>query len=83
MHLRDQNKEKRRVNSKKGKDGQISQNILKKQRQRARIKEEPVCLAEAHQKDRERKEKSRQARKEYLVHCPLLRKQKERKKGLR
>ena len=28
---------------------------LKKQRQRARIKEDPVCLAEAHRKDRERK----------------------------
>ena len=83
MHLRDQNKEKRRANSKKGKDGQISQNTLKKQRQRARIKEEPVRLAEAHKKDSERKKKSRQARKEYLVHCPLLRRQKREEKGLR
>ena len=59
---------------------------LKKQRQRARIKEDPVCLAEAHRKDRERKKerkkKSRQARKEYLEHHHLLRRQKEREKRL-
>ena len=56
---------------------------FKKQRQRARIKEEPVRLAEAHRKDRERKKKSRQARKEYLEHHHLLGRQTEREKGLR
>ena len=81
MYLRDQNKERRRANSENGKDRQISQNTLKKQRQRARIKEEPVHLAEAHQKDRERKKKSRQAQKEYLEDHQLLRRQKESKKG--
>ena len=83
IYLRDQNKERRKTHGENGKDGQISQNTLKKQRQKARIKEEPVRLAEAHQKDSERKKKSRQARKEYLVHRPLLRRQKREKKGLR
>ena len=55
---------------------------FKKQRQRARIKEDPVRLAEAHRKDRERKKKSRQARKEYLEHHHLLGRQKEREKRL-
>ena len=55
---------------------------LKKQRQRARIKEDPIHLAEAHRKDRERKKKSRRARKEYLEHHHLLRRQKEREKRL-
>lgn len=82
MYLRDQNKERRRANSENDRDGHISQTTLKKQRQRVRIKEDPVHLAEAHQEEIEIKKKSRQAQKEHLEHHPLLRRQKERKKGL-
>ena len=82
MYLRDQNKERRKENRENDRDGKISQTTLKKQRQRVRIKEDPVHLAEAHQEEIKRKKKRRKAQKEHLEHHPLLRRQKERKKGL-
>ena len=60
----------------------ISKNTLKKQRQRAKITEYPVRLAEARRKDRERKKKARETRKNYLQQHPLIKNEAREKKRL-
>ena len=58
----------------------ISKNTLKKQRQRAKIREDPVRLAETRRKDRERKKKARETRKNYLQQHPLIKNEAREKK---
>ena len=60
----------------------ISKNTLKKQRQRAKIREDPVRLAETRRKDRERKKKARETRKNYLKQHPLIKNEAREKKRL-